>query len=235
MTNPLRPVVAIDGPAGAGKSTVTREVARRLGYLMLDTGALYRTVGLAARRAGLDPEDAVRVGDMARSMAERGALELVSGEGGQRVLLDGEDVSSAIREQAVGQLASRVSAHASVRAALLELQRSVGARGGVVAEGRDIGTVVFPDTPAKFFLTASSEERARRRHEELLARGEASDLSSVLAEVIERDRRDMQREVAPLRQAADAHVVDSTGRDIESVVQEIVQRVRVLEGAARPQ
>jgi cytidylate kinase len=231
MTLTQRPVVAIDGPAGAGKSTVTREVARQLGYLMLDTGALYRTVGLAAQRAGLDSDDAAAVGQLAMGLAARGAIELQSTVAGQCILLDGEDVSVAIREQHIGQLASRVSAHAPVRAALLELQRQVARNGGVVAEGRDIGTVVFPESRAKFYLTASSEERAQRRHQELLARGETVSFEVVHEEVIERDRRDTQRAVAPLRQAPDATVVDSTGKDIATVVSEIVSVVRRTEAA----
>jgi cytidylate kinase len=225
-----RPVVAIDGPAGAGKSTVTRRVAEALGYLLVDTGALYRTVALAAQRAGLDFEDSERVGALAEALAERGAVVLAAEpRGGLRVLLDGEDVSLAIRTQELGQGASKVSALARVRAALLELQRAAGRAGGVVLEGRDIGTVVFPDAEAKLFLTASVDERARRRFEQLKLAGEPADLEAVRREVVERDRRDSTRPIAPLRQAADAVVIDSSSIGIDDVVLRIVNHVRAVE------
>jgi CMP/dCMP kinase len=225
-----RPVVAIDGPAGAGKSTVTKLVARALGYLLVDTGALYRTVALAAKRRGFDFDDAEQVGALAEQLALRDAVALAPEPGGgQRVLLDGEDVSLAIRTQELGQGASKVSAQARVRAALLELQRAAGRQGGVVLEGRDIGTVVFPDAEAKLFLTASVDERARRRFEQLKRAGEPADLEAVTREVVERDRRDSTRPIAPLRQAEDAVVVDSSGIGIEEVVARIVSHVRDVE------
>lgn len=225
-----RPVVAIDGPAGAGKSTVTRKVAERLGYVIVDTGALYRVVALAAERAGVAFDDADRASALAEMLVAEDAVQLKRGpDGGVQVLLRGQDVSSAIRAQSIGQGASKVSAHPGVRQALLDLQRSQGREGGVVLEGRDIGTVVFPDAEAKFFLTASADVRAQRRHDELAARGTPPSLAEVLSEVNERDRRDTMRPVAPLRQAADAQLVDSSHLSIEQVVEQIVAAVHVVE------
>lgn len=225
-----RPVVAIDGPAGAGKTTVTRRVAAELGYLLVDTGALYRAVALAARRAGVDWDDLAAVGDLARALAVRGAIRFeATDERTQRVLLDGEDVSTAIRTQELGQGASKVSAIPAVREALLDMQRSAGASGGVVLEGRDIGTVVFPNAEAKFFLTASVTVRAQRRQAELQQRGDAADFDAVRREVEERDRRDSTRPVAPLMQAPDAELVDSSDIGIDDVVMHIVERVREVE------
>ncbi len=225
-----KPVVAIDGPAGAGKSTVTRKVAERLGYVIVDTGALYRVVALAAERAGVSFDDAERAAALAEMLVAESAVQLKRGrDGGVVVLLRGQDVSMAIRAQNIGQGASKVSAHPGVRQALLELQRSQGREGGVVLEGRDIGTVVFPDAEAKFYLTASADVRAQRRHDELAARGTPPTLAEVLDEVNERDRRDSGRQIAPLRQAADAQLVDSSQLSIEQVVEQIVAAVHVVE------
>jgi CMP/dCMP kinase len=225
-----KPVVAIDGPAGAGKSTVTRKVAERLGYVIVDTGALYRVVALAAERAQVPFEDEIRVGALAEALVAENAVQLRRTESGAvQVLLRGQDVSTAIRAQSIGQGASKVSAHPGVREALLELQRVQGREGGVVLEGRDIGTVVFPDAEAKFYLTASVEVRAQRRRDELAARGTPPSLAEVLSEVTERDRRDSTRPVAPLRQAADAQLVDSSSLSIEQVVEQIVAQVRTVE------
>jgi len=231
--SPLRrkkPVVAIDGPAGAGKSTVTRKVAERLGYVIVDTGALYRVVALAAERAEVSFDDAARTTALAEALVAEHAVQLRRAENGaQQVLLRGQDVSLSIRAQNIGQGASKVSAHPGVRAALLELQRSQGREGGVVLEGRDIGTVVFPDAEAKFFLTASPNVRAQRRRDELAARGTPPSLADVLSEVNERDRRDTTRPVAPLRQADDAHLVDSSALGVEQVVELIVATVKSVE------
>jgi cytidylate kinase len=229
-----RIIVAIDGPAGAGKSTVTRRVATALGYFVLDTGALYRCVALAAMRAGVDLGDDAAVSRIAADLAARRAIRFVTDvkqeRAGQRVMLEDEDVSKAIRTQATSDGASRVSALPGVRAALLELQRGIGMGGGAVVEGRDIATVVFPDAAAKFYLTASPEERARRRYAELLERGERADYDEILREVKQRDERDMNRSVAPLVQAPDAEVVDSSAMSIDEVVETIVASVLDVTG-----
>ena len=225
-----RPVVAIDGPAGAGKTTITQRVAERLGYLRVDTGALYRSVALAAQRRGVSIDDEAAASALARELASTGEIRFVSGaDGRQRVRLGDDDVTDAIRTQAIGQGASRVSAWPGVRAALLDLQRVAGRDGGVVLEGRDIGTVVFPNAEAKFFLTASVTVRAERRLAELRSRGNSADLESIRAEVEERDRRDSGRSVAPLRQAEDAMLVDSSDLNIEEVVDRIVTHVQAVE------
>ena len=232
MNAPRRrqPVVAIDGPAGAGKSTVTRKVAERLGYVIVDTGALYRVVALAAERAGIAYDDEARVGALADALVAENAVQLRrSDSGSMQVFLRGQDVSVAIRAQSIGLGASKVSAHPAVREALLELQRGQGREGGVVLEGRDIGTVVFPDAEAKFYLTASADVRAQRRRDELAARGTPPTLAEVLSEVTERDRRDSTRPIAPLRQADDALLVDSSSLSIEQVVELIVAQVRAVE------
>lgn len=208
-------MIAIDGPAGAGKSSASKELARRLGLFLLDTGAIYRTLALQARERNVAWNDEPSLARLAR------ALPIVfqpRAEGGQAVLLDGRDVSEAIRASEISDGASRVSSLPEVRAALLDLQRSIADTGGCVVEGRDIGTVVLPWAPVKFFLTASPEERARRRHDELRERGEASDLTSTLAEILERDRRDRTRDVAPMRAAADAETLDSSTMSLDEVV-----------------
>lgn len=232
-------LVAIDGPAGAGKSTVARAVADRMGFVLVDTGALYRAVALAAKRRGLAFDDEPAVGALAQELAGARAIVLEStrredDDSGPpswsreperpavRILLSGEDVSSAIRTPEMSLGASRVSAIPDVRAALLAMQRHAGERGAVVLEGRDIGTVVFPDAEVKFFLTATAEERATRRFAELTRKGTSVTLEQTLAEVVQRDRQDTQRKIAPLRQADDAILVDSTGRSIDDVVDGMV-------------
>ena len=225
-----RAVVAIDGPAGAGKSTVARQVAERLEYVLLDTGALYRTVALAAQRAGISWDDAAAMSEFAARLAAHEAVRLErASDGTLRTLLSNEDVSGSLRTQSIGQGASKVSAVPGVRAALLALQRAAGSNGGVVVEGRDIGTVVFPNAEVKVFLTASVDVRAKRRFDELLARGEQPDLDSVRSEVIERDQRDSTRAAAPLRRSPDAVELDSSELGIEDVVSQIVERVRDAE------
>ena len=222
-------MVAIDGPAGAGKTTVTHRVAERLGYLLVGTGSLYRTVALAADRRGVGWSDGEQVGELAADLARTGAIVLEAGPAGQRVRLDGEDVTEELVTRRISEGASKVSAHPGVRAALLELQRAAGRDGGVVLEGRDIGTAVFPDAEAKFYLTASVEVRAERRFLELRARGEPADLGAIREEVQVRDQRDSTRSVAPLRQAPDAELVDSSSLSIPQVVERMVARVRRIE------
>lgn len=209
-----QPIVAIDGPSGSGKSTISKLLAQRLGFAHIDTGAMYRCVALAALRRGIDAQDHAALGALSLALS----IEFRRANGDQRVFLDGEDVSAAIRSPEVSLLTSRVSSVPAVRDNLVELQRRMGAQGGVVLEGRDIGTVVFPHAHAKFFLTASAEERGRRRFLELKAKGLEVELDKTIAEVRERDEADSTRQHSPLRQAADAILIDSTGMSIEAVV-----------------
>ncbi len=221
------PIVAIDGPAGAGKSTVAAEVARRLGFTRLETGALYRAVAWQALRRGVPLDDEAALEAIAQRLPVRFEP---CGDGSNRVWLGEQDVTLRLRDPAVGEAASRVAALPSVRAALLGLQRELGAEGRVVLDGRDIGTVVFPDAEVKVFLTASPEERARRRMEELRARGIEADPAEVLEGIVRRDRQDSGRDVAPLRAAEDAITLDSTKLSVEEVVERIVP---LVERAAR--
>lgn len=207
-------IVAIDGPAGAGKSTVARRVADHLGCIRLDTGAIYRAVALAATRAGIPTTDGPGLAALV------GGLDLAFE--GRAVLLGADDVSAAIRTAAMSAAASAYSAVPEVRAGLLGLQRRVGAGTDAVVDGRDIGTVVFPDAEVKIFLTASAESRAERRYLELTERGEVADLDTVLAEIRTRDHADSTRAVAPLRQAEDAVLVDTTHLDLEGAVKACV-------------
>lgn len=202
-------IIAIDGPAGAGKSTISKQLARQMGFVRVDTGAIYRAVGLAAVRAGLTPE-AADLGDFVAHLDLR--FE------GDALLLDDEDVSAAIRTPEISRAASQFAAVPAVRAALLTLQRRIGEGHDAIFDGRDIGTVVFPDAPAKFFLTASVAERARRRHAELVAAGVDQPYAEVEAEIVARDKADSERAVAPLRKADDAVEIDATSRTVDEVV-----------------
>lgn len=212
-------VIAIDGPAGAGKSTVAKLVAKRLGYLYVDTGAMYRAVALKALRLGMDIGDPVTMAMLAQATD----IQLLSQpDGSVRVMLDGEDVTEAIRTPEVSEAASIVSAHEGVREALVAKQRVLAESGGVVMEGRDVQTVVAPDAEVKVFLTASLDERARRRWQELRQRGTEIPYEQVLQELRERDERDQRRTVAPLRKAPDAVEIDTTHLSPEAVVEQIV-------------
>jgi cytidylate kinase len=222
-------IVAVDGPAGAGKSTTSRRLALRLGFAMVDTGAIYRTVALAASRAGIAFDDDGGLGRLLPEVRIRFEASPPGGEGGgQRVYLGDEDVSQAIRTPPMSLGASAVSARPVVRSGLLDLQRRLatapGNRGAVL-EGRDIGTVVFPDADAKFFLTAADEVRARRRFLELQAKGDLQTFEAVLADQRKRDRDDSSRDVAPLRAAADAVVMDTGALSLDEVVDRLVAEV----------
>lgn len=201
--------VAIDGPAGAGKSTLARRLAAELGYIYVDTGAMYRAIGLYALRAGKDPKDNAAVD----SLLPQIELRLASIAGEQHIYLKDEDVSTAIRTEAAGMAASAVGANPAVRAFLLELQRSMAKKQDVLMDGRDIGTVVLPDAEVKVFLTASAEERARRRMLELEERGTPEPYAAILRAIQERDWNDTHRDAAPLRQAEDAVLLDTTALD----------------------
>jgi cytidylate kinase len=214
-------VVAIDGPAGAGKSTLAKRLAKVLGYLYIDTGAMYRALALKMMRQGLALGDEKAL----RKILDEIDITLSEDESGYRVRLGGEDVSEAIRAPDVSQMASKVSTLKVVRDKMVELQQAMGRAGGVVAEGRDIGTVVFPEAEFKIFLDASPEERARRRFEELKDRGTGATLEGTLGELRERDRRDQEREFAPLRKAEGAIVIDSTTMSAEEVIRKVREQI----------
>lgn len=219
-------VIAIDGPAGAGKSDISKMLAARLGFAYLDTGAMYRAIALKALRGGVALDDSAALSDM---LAHTELDVRCSREGAPEVVLDGEDVTGLLRTQQVGDAASRVSALKLVRQWLLEAQRSIARSGDVIMDGRDIGTEVLPAAEVKIYLTASCEVRARRRLAQMLQKGEHAGLDDVMREVRERDERDMTRDVSPLRQADDAVLVDSSDMTREEVVEAIMERV----GAAR--
>jgi len=223
-----RPIIAIDGPVGAGKSTVARELARALGFSYINTGAMYRAVALVARESGISPGDA----QIERRLA--GILDMIAITfDGERVLLSSRDITAAIAAPEVGDLASRLSTLAIVRRKMRELQRAAGRGGGAVMEGRDIGTAVFPDAEFKFFLDADVEVRAERRWRELVAKGASVTRDEVLAQLLERDRRDSERELAPLRRADDAIVIDSTRLSIAEVVAAMKARVEAASRALK--
>lgn len=214
--------VAIDGPAGAGKSTVSRAAAKAIGYIYVDTGALYRAVGVNALRKGIDTKDKPAV---AASLADI-SVDLVFENGEQKVLLNGENVSVEIRTPPASMAASDVSAVPEVRAFLFDLQRDIAKRNNCIMDGRDIGTVVLPDAKVKIFLTASPEERATRRYKELIEKGTKVKYEDVLAELIERDYNDSHREIAPLKPAEDGVILDTTGLSLEESVNEIIRIIK---------
>lgn len=215
--------IAIDGPAGAGKSTLARALARELGYLYVDTGAIYRTVALRAREAGADPSDPEQVAPLLEDLNLRMDY---GGDGVQRMYLSGRDVTETIRENEISALASQVAALPAVREFLLEFQRKQAREHDVVMDGRDIGTVVLPQAGVKIFLTATPEARARRRTAELLQRGQDADFDEILREIRQRDEQDENRPVAPLRQAEDAALLDTTNLDLKGSLEALLTLVR---------
>jgi CMP/dCMP kinase len=215
-------IIAIDGPSGAGKSTLAKRLANHLGFMYLDTGAMYRALALKVLRERIDIDDENAVAEL----VGRTAIDVIERGGGLEVSLDGEEVSGLIRTPEVSQMASKASALNVVRRWMLDLQRALGRRGNVVAEGRDIGTVVFPDAEVKIYLNASAQERARRRVEELRAAGREVGFDETLRDIEERDKRDSQRDLAPLRKADDAVAIDSSALDAESVAQRAMQEIR---------
>lgn len=217
-----QPIVAIDGPAGSGKSTVARALATQLGFVHVDTGALYRAVGYLALEHSCNLNDEAAI----EALLRHAHLEFRSLPEGNRLFLNGVDISAGIRRENVGKAASQVSAYSGVRAALLGLQRTLGGKGGSVLEGRDIGTVIFPDAEVKIFLNADLTERAARRTRELVAKGLVADLESVRKEMEERDRNDSLRALAPLKRADDAVEIDSTKLSIPEVLAKITAIVR---------
>ena len=214
--------IAIDGPSGAGKSSLSRRLAAELGYIYVDTGAMYRTVGLHALRSGADTEDE----DAVAALLPGIRLEMRYVDGVQHMFLNGEDVSGLIRTEEVSMAASHVSAHPSVRAFLLDTQRTLAKANNVLMDGRDIGTVVLPDADLKIYLTASAEERARRRCLELSERGTPKAYEEVLREINERDYQDMHRDIAPLREAADAVHFDTTKLSFEESEQALLSLIQ---------
>ena len=217
------PVIAIDGPSGSGKGTIARRVAAALGYHLLDSGALYRLVALAGLRRGLSPDDQSGHATLAQTLNVTFDMDEA---GEERILLDGDEVTSEVRTEAAGGEASRVAAMPPVRTALLSRQHAFARPPGLVADGRDMGTVVFPAAPLKIYLTASADERARRRHKQLKEKGLTVTIAGLSQEIRERDLRDSSRPVAPLRPAEDAVLLDSTGLSIEQVVDQVLALAR---------
>ena len=210
--------IAIDGPAGAGKSTIAKIVAKDLGFIYVDTGAMYRTLALACFRDGIDTSDEAAV------VAKCESVEVTLGyeDGEQKVFLNGEDVSTEIRREEIGNLTSTIAVYPGVRAILVKLQKDLASKNNVVMDGRDIGTAVLPNADLKIYLTASVETRAKRRYDQLLENGQTGDLKEIEKDIEDRDYRDMNREVSPLTQAEDAVLVDSSNMTIEEVVNKII-------------
>jgi len=221
--------IAIDGPSGAGKSTVGKALARRLGYVYIDTGAMYRAVALKAREKGMIPRDE----DELRQWVSSLKITFVTQGEETRILCDGEDVTEAIRSPEISLLASDISKREGVREALVGSQREMGRGGGAVLEGRDIGTVVFPDADAKFYLDARPEQRARRRHKELGEKGVEVSFEETFEEVLKRDHNDINRVTSPLRKAEDAVLIDSTSRSVDDVVEEMMRVIRAQRDPSR--
>lgn len=218
------PVVTVDGPSGSGKGSLCQMLAKQLGWHLLDSGALYRIVGLAAERHGVDFNDAEALGQLAASLD----VAFLPGAAGEpaKVILEGDDISDQVRTETTGELASKVAVHTPVRQALKGLQHSFAKAPGLIADGRDMGTEIFPDAPVKVFLTASAEERAQRRYKQLLDKGESVNLAALLEDIKLRDERDMNRTVAPLRPADDAQELDTTAMSIDEVFQKVLSLVK---------
>lgn len=214
--------IAIDGPAGAGKSTIARKTAKQLGFIYVDTGAMYRAMGIFLMREGIDPTDA----DAISAKCGEADITIRYENGEQVVYLNGENVNDIIRTEQAGVMASLTSKNPDVRQKLVELQRKLAADADVVMDGRDIGTCVLPNAQIKVYLTASSAVRAKRRYQELTAKGEPCDMDTIEADIIERDRQDMTREISPLIQAEDAVLVDSSDMTIEEVAAQIIALVK---------
>ncbi|UQZ90294.1 (d)CMP kinase [Deltaproteobacteria bacterium Smac51] len=222
MNQNFRKIITIDGPAGAGKSTMARELARRLTWIYLDTGALYRAIALTALRRGVDPADQPAAEELARSLK----ITALPGPNGTSIIVDGEDVTEQLRKPEVSLGAATISAWPGVREVLLSIQRGLGDEGKVVVEGRDMGTVVFPDAGLKLFLYADPEARAKRRFTELTAKGENVSFDGVLADQSKRDEADQSRPVSPLKAAPDAVTINTTNLSIEDVLQVMVNAFR---------
>ena len=218
----MRNNIAIDGPAGAGKSTIAKKVAKAVSAIYVDTGAMYRAMALHMIRNGIDPEDAAAISRQCQSADI--TIEYINGE--QAVILNGENVNAFLRKEEVGAMASRSSVNPDVRTKLMELQRQLAARTDVVMDGRDIGTVVLPDARVKIYLTASVDVRAKRRYDELAAKGQPADYDTIFREIQDRDYRDMHRDIAPLKQAEDAVLVDTSDMTIEEVADRILEIYR---------
>jgi cytidylate kinase len=217
------PILTIDGPSGSGKGTVSRAAAQALGWSLLDSGALYRLVALAGRRAGVELHDASALARLARDFDIRFSADL---EGDEQVWLDGRDVTREIRTETAGNDASKVASLPPVRAALLERQRRFAVPPGLVADGRDMGTVVFPDAQVKIFLDASADERAARRYKQLKEKGVAATLAALSREIAERDQRDIMRATSPLVASADAVLLDTTGMPVDAVIERVIEIAR---------
>ncbi len=213
--------IAIDGPSGAGKSTAARSLAKRLVYVYIDTGAMYRSVALRVKEKGISHEDELALNQLASSLH----ISFITQGEQTYVLCDGKDVTEAIRTPEISRLASTISKQKGVREALVQMQREMGEGGGVILEGRDIGTVVFPDADVKFYLDAEGEERVRRRYHEMVEKGVRVDFKETQEELIQRDHNDMHRDRSPLKKAEDAVFIDSTHRSVEEVVEEMVRIV----------
>jgi len=216
-------IITIDGPAGSGKSTIAKMIAKELGFTYIDTGAMYRAVALKIKRSGVDPDDPLSVVKVLQSTQ----IDLIPSENGVKVFLDGEDVSGLIRTEEIGKLASKIARHPQVRKILVRMQRKLGEKAkNAVLEGRDTGTVIFPDADIKFFFTASPEVRAERRFKELKEKGINVSYSDILKEIKERDRLDETREDSPLKPAEDAVVIDTTGKSLHQVFREVLQIIK---------